>query len=218
MSGDRQTRRPLQGRLTYANVAATLALVFAMSGGALAARHYLITSTRQINPAVLKKLHGARGAVGPTGPVGPQGPTGEAGPKGGRGPTGLEGFSALSTLPGGGTESGDFAFALPEASTAQRLVGAVSFPIVLAAGIVAEHVVVTPVATAVPKQCEGPGQAARGYLCIYTASVIDLESPHVTDPESAALPEGSGRYGFRLEWTVKEAGPAEAAGSWSVTG
>ena len=38
-------------RLTYANVAATLALVFSMTGGALAAKHYLINSTRQINPS-----------------------------------------------------------------------------------------------------------------------------------------------------------------------
>jgi hypothetical protein len=43
-------------RFTYANVVATLALVLAMSGGALAASHYLITSTRQISPRVLKKL------------------------------------------------------------------------------------------------------------------------------------------------------------------
>jgi hypothetical protein len=43
-------------RLTYANVAATLALVFSMTGGALAAKHYLINSTGQINPKVLKKL------------------------------------------------------------------------------------------------------------------------------------------------------------------
>ena len=48
-------------RLTYANVAATLALVLAMSGGALAASHYLINSTKQINPKVLKKLKGATG-------------------------------------------------------------------------------------------------------------------------------------------------------------
>jgi hypothetical protein len=43
-------------RLTYANVTATLALLFSMSGGALAANHYLINSTRQINPRVLRAL------------------------------------------------------------------------------------------------------------------------------------------------------------------
>lgn len=48
-------------RFTYANVVATMALVFAMSGGALAASHYLINSTRQINPRVLKSLRGRRG-------------------------------------------------------------------------------------------------------------------------------------------------------------
>jgi hypothetical protein len=53
--------------LSYANVTATLALVFAMSGGALAANHYLVNSTEQINPKVLKKLKGATGTTGAVG-------------------------------------------------------------------------------------------------------------------------------------------------------
>jgi hypothetical protein len=48
--------------LSYANVTATLALIFSMGSGALAANHYLITSTKQIKPSVLRTLHGA----GPT--------------------------------------------------------------------------------------------------------------------------------------------------------
>ncbi len=48
--------RALRRNLTYANVTATLALVFAMSGGALAAKHYLVNSTKQINPTVIKSL------------------------------------------------------------------------------------------------------------------------------------------------------------------
>jgi len=48
----------MRRRFSYANVAATLALVFSMSGGALAANHYLINSTKQIKPSVLKKLKG----------------------------------------------------------------------------------------------------------------------------------------------------------------
>ena len=51
-------------RITYANVTATLALVLAMSGGAVAANHYLVNSTKQISPKVLKKLTGKTGKAG----------------------------------------------------------------------------------------------------------------------------------------------------------
>jgi hypothetical protein len=59
--------------MTYANVAATLALIFSMGGGALAASHYLITSTSQIKPSVRAQLRGTRGPMGPAGPQGPRG-------------------------------------------------------------------------------------------------------------------------------------------------
>jgi hypothetical protein len=74
--------------LTYANVVATLALVFAMSGGALAASKYLITSTQQISPKVVKSL---KGKAGKTGKTGPTGPIGLAGPQGKEGASGKEG-------------------------------------------------------------------------------------------------------------------------------
>jgi hypothetical protein len=80
--------KPIRNHLSYANVVATLALVFAMSGGALAAGHYMINSTKQINPKVLKRLKGAAGAKGATGP---QGTAGKVGPAGSTGATGLEG-------------------------------------------------------------------------------------------------------------------------------
>jgi hypothetical protein len=48
----------IRKRITYANVALTLTLVFAMSGGAYAAGKYLITSTKQISPKVLASLKG----------------------------------------------------------------------------------------------------------------------------------------------------------------
>jgi hypothetical protein len=73
-------------RITYANVAATLALVFAMSGGALAAKHYVITSTKQINPKVLRALKGKTGATGATGANGTPGPQGKEGKEGKEGP------------------------------------------------------------------------------------------------------------------------------------
>jgi hypothetical protein len=96
----------LRGRLSYANVVATFALVFAMSGGALAASKYLITSTKQIKPSVLSSLKGkagpagtsgAQGSAGPGGPAGPQGPVGPAGAAGGAGVKGENGTSVTSS-------------------------------------------------------------------------------------------------------------------------
>ncbi len=88
--------------MTYANVAATLALVFAMGGSAVAASHYLITSTKQISPKVLKELRaaakpgapgapGASGASGASGPNGLNGAPGTNGQAGGKGEPGKEG-------------------------------------------------------------------------------------------------------------------------------
>ena len=48
----------IRKRFSYTNVVLTIALVFAMSGGAYAAKKYLITSTSQISPKVLKSLQG----------------------------------------------------------------------------------------------------------------------------------------------------------------
>jgi hypothetical protein len=81
----------MRRRLSYANVTATLALVFAMSGGALAANHYLITSTKQISPKVLKKLKGNAGKAGANGANGATGATGAQGPGGKEGSPGSEG-------------------------------------------------------------------------------------------------------------------------------
>jgi hypothetical protein len=81
----------IQVRLTYANVVATLALMFAMTGGAFAAGHYLITSTKQISPKVIKSLKGKAGAKGSSGPAGAAGPQGPAGPKGDAGAPGKDG-------------------------------------------------------------------------------------------------------------------------------
>jgi hypothetical protein len=62
-----------------------------MSGGALAANHYLISSTKQISPKVLKKLKGNVGARGPAGIPGAPGTPGAPGA------TGKEG--AAATIP-----------------------------------------------------------------------------------------------------------------------
>ncbi len=89
----------MRRHLTYANVAATLALVFAMTGGAIAAKHYLISSTKQISPKVLKKLRGAKGATGAAGAQGRQGSQGVPGQPGVQGPIGPSNAYSAVTEP-----------------------------------------------------------------------------------------------------------------------
>lgn len=70
-----------------AMVVALVALFVALGGTGLAASRYLITSTKQIKPSVLRSLHGREGQEGPQGP---QGNTGAIGPAGPTGPVGGE--------------------------------------------------------------------------------------------------------------------------------
>jgi hypothetical protein len=70
------------------NLVAWLALFVAMGGTSLAANHYLINSTKQISPKVLKKLKGNRGAAGAQGAPGAPGARGSAGATGATGATG----------------------------------------------------------------------------------------------------------------------------------
>jgi hypothetical protein len=90
----------IRRHISYANVAATLALLFSMSGGALAAQHYLISSTGQISPRVLRKLEGGAGRPGAPGAAGTEGPVGHEGPQGKEGAPGKEGPPGAAGTPG----------------------------------------------------------------------------------------------------------------------
>lgn len=147
-------------RVTPGTVIATVALVLAMSGGAYAAGKYVITSTKQIKPSVLKSLQGkagkagANGAAGATGPAGPAGTAGTAGTPGAKGETGPKGETGAkgetgtkgekgekgltgetgftSTLPKGKTETGLWSVSTAELPAASEIYGTISFPIPLA--------------------------------------------------------------------------------------
>lgn len=90
---------------------AILALVLALGGSAVAAKRYLITTTKQISPKALQEIATAAaeqataGAPGAPGIPGPQGPKGDAGPKGDtgeRGPAGPPGPPGESIGSGAG--------------------------------------------------------------------------------------------------------------------
>jgi hypothetical protein len=111
----------LKGRFGLPGVLAVIALVFAMTGGAYAAKKYVITSSKQISPtalkAIAKKARGPRGAAGPQGPAGPAGsgtpgPAGPAGPQGPKGDKGADGTSvtAADELPGSNCATGGVKF------------------------------------------------------------------------------------------------------------
>jgi hypothetical protein len=178
-------------RFTYTNVAMTVALVFAMSGGAFAAGKYLITSTKQISPKVLKSLqgkagaNGANGATGPAGPAGAAGPAGPQGPKGDAGAAGANGsngepgkegapgkegspWTAGGTLPSKATETGVWDIATgaearqgEEARNEETGEVAISFPIPLKEGLDSEHVLYV--------ESEGNGKECPGNSEIPTA-------------------------------------------------
>jgi hypothetical protein len=77
---------------SISGVLAALALFLVLAGGgAYAADNYLIASTHQISPNVLKALHGPKGKPGPRGPRGFFGATGATGPAGVAGPAGQQG-------------------------------------------------------------------------------------------------------------------------------
>jgi len=206
----------MRSRFNYANVTATLALFFAMSGGALAAKHYLISSTKQISPKVLKALKGNTGKQGAAGPAGAKGEAGTPGTKGNVGEKGEEG-TYPTVLRSGATETGAWGGGYTAGGAAEyRVVG--SFPIPLAATLNAEHVIYVS-ETSVP-HCPGVGQAERGYLCVYQRFIEHTETPkssNIFNVDEGGKLTGVGAHGFGIALTANAAALATVSGTFAVT-
>jgi hypothetical protein len=216
--------RRARQQLTYANVVATLALLLALSGGAYAASRYLITSTRQISPKVLRKLRGRTGKTGPEGRPGltgvqglegPEGKHGKVGPQGNEGPPGPGATAPLRT---GESESGLYGMSVGKEHPA-RVFEPVSLPVVLAAAIPEGNVEYRP-AGSTSANCPGLGKAAAGWLCIYSndpAGAGILPAPTVLNLEAGEPAGGSGPHGFELEWFEAPAEEAHDIGQYTIT-
>jgi hypothetical protein len=202
----------MRRHLSFANVAATLALVLAMSGGAYAAKHYLITSTKQIKPSVLASL---RGRPGPSGAIGAQGAPGA---KGDRGPQGPQG-AYPTVLPSGQTEAGVWGGGYTAPGTAEPYRATATFAIPLTAPVPVGRAIY--VAGASGPHCPGRGQAEQGFLCVYQGFAEDAEPPsdeNVFDPEAqAGTDEAAGARGFAIFLQSKKAGLTTITGSYAVT-
>jgi len=204
--------------MSYANVVATLALFLAIGGGtALAARHYLITSTNQIKPTVLRSLHGSRGALGYRGYHGSKGATGAAGATGATGATGVSGAAGTtgftSTLPAGKTEMGTWAGNVGDAASSPYY-SPISFDIPLAAVPVVSFVAVGGAPTAACPGSAAKPQAASGNLCVYEAHLSGV-TLGALDPRSDGGSTGADVYGTIITLTTGSLG--NAYGTWAVT-
>jgi Collagen triple helix repeat (20 copies) len=206
--------------MSPATMIATLALVFAMTGGAYAAGRYVITSTKQISPKVLKSLqgktgvagkngaagaNGATGATGPAGPAGSQGPAGAAGAAGKAGENGKEGKEGKegqpgaihpgTKLPSGASETGAWAV---QSHTLSITLSAISFPIPLETALGESHVFFIPPegeGTIDPAECPGSvvnPEAATGDLCVYTRAFTEGLEPFSVPIEDPSKGLGSG--------------------------
>ena len=206
----------MRRRLNYANVTATLALVFSMSGGAMAASHYLITSTKQIKPRVLRQLRGNKGVAGARGATGLQGPQGAPGKEGQQGPAGL--FPAI--LPTGQTVTGVYNLeGTNSAAPGHSYAGsAISFQPRLAAAPVVHFI---PAKATPPAQCPGSvktPQAQSGNLCIYEDESKEAEGVSAFNP-SELEKEGASPFGAALSLkSTAVAGGFYSLGTWAVTG
>src|SRR6185312_9827448 len=142
----------IRRRMSPGAVLGTIAVIFAMTGGAYAAGAIKITSIKQIKPSVVKQLkgkEGARGATGAAGAAGPagaagaagkegakgaEGPKGETGKEGAPGPKGEKGQPWVpdNTLPSGAEETGVWGMSkLPGTLGVGQLQVPISFPIQL---------------------------------------------------------------------------------------
>ncbi|HEY4915758.1 MAG TPA: hypothetical protein VIH92_02520 [Solirubrobacteraceae bacterium] len=198
-------------RFSYANVAATLALFFSMSGGALAASHYLINSTKQINPKVLKKLKGRAGKTGATGATGKEGPQGPAGKEGAAGTKGAN-FTDETTLAAGQTLTGSWGVG---GGTGDWMADSVQFRIPLAAGLSEENYI--PSSAKYSTTCPGPGKAAPGQLCVYEDEGSGSSTfSAIYNDEGGSSKSGPGATGF-LIYFRGESEKAYVSGDWAVT-
>lgn len=200
----------IRRNLSLPTAIAVVALVFAMSGGAFAAKSYVTGSAKDSKGKTAK-----RGPRGPKGKRGPRGPKGAVGPKGDTGPQGPKGntgdpWTAGGVVPSGKSLGGTWLAGVgPEVAPGKGLGGtSISFDIPLPAA--PEIVIVKKEKEGEEHAAECPGSlavplAAPGKLCLYTALEAGLELQSVLPTPVGAVLTYLGTPG------------TGEAGTWAVT-
>jgi hypothetical protein len=210
----------LRKRVTPATVIGVIALVFAFTGGALAAKKYVITSTKQISPTVLKKLTGKPGPQGPQGLQGGSGPAGKNGANGTNGTNGVNGETGFTeVLPPGksltGTWSSNFVDTGGESTALQYVPISFGIPLAKKLEVTDVHFIALGEETGTgdcPGSIEEP-EAAPGKLCIYT-STEEVAAESSLTPGGFDIPE-PGNAGAVLKFVVH--GFVILHGTWIAT-
>jgi hypothetical protein len=229
--------RSFHPRPTYANVAATVALVLALTTGAFAAASSIPGPDGVIHGCYQKQkgnlrlvsagkkclrsesgitwnqqgLQGAKGNTGATGAQGQQGPQGSQGP--------AEPFPT-GPLPSGATVRGTYQVQGVLTTTSDRLLSSISFVYAMPAQLTQK--VLAPGASptaACPGTADHP-EAARGNLCVYRQSLLEANVSGI----ELYTPTGGGDFtktGFTGEIVDVAAAAAntdtQAGGTWAAT-
>jgi len=229
----------LAGRLTYSNVVSTVCLFVVLGGGAYAATSLPKNSigakqikTNAVGAAEIKSgavagsevrndslsgsdiKEGSLGRVASAARAANADSAATAAQLAGSPASAYQKYGG--TLPSGRSLSGDFGIRMAGQPASGWIATAASFPVALAAPIPVANVVYTSDPSA--PHCGGAGKADPGYLCIYqVASASVMTPPSVYGMESGAPQQGSGRFGFNMEWTVNGMVNPYATGTWTVT-
>lgn len=209
----------LRTRFGAAGVVSVIAVVLAMTGGAWAAKHYIITSTKQIKPSVLKQLKGKPGPVGPQGerglqgergPGGPTGPKGDAGPQGAEGPPG----PTKTALPAGKTSTGLWSFAGKEVS---GTLFTISFPLRIEPAPTFNWIGPSGSPTGPCPGSYGNPKAEPGQLCMYAAAVAQAGTGTDQHPVGVSGYTADATSGIVGEFVIEAGKEGYGYGSWAAT-
>jgi hypothetical protein len=201
--------RIIRRNLNVPTAVAVVALVFAMTGGAFAAKNYATGS---------KQSAGKRGPRGPKGKPGPQGLQGVKGDTGSKGETGAQGpkgdtgdpWTAGGFLPSGKSLAGTWIAGVGPEILPGKGAAAASISFGLPIPALPTIVIVKKDQEGIEHAAECPGSlaiplAAKGNLCLYTAQESGLELQAATPTPVGAILTYLGTPG------------TGNAGTWAVT-